>query len=83
MSFRCQECGKPQSNNTRPFAVVTEIRRKVYQHKFGESTGFETAQSKRTCGSCAVKLDPTLPELRPDEFTHTPFAAKLGATPIR
>ena len=68
MSFRCDNCGKPQLTGTQPIKIVTKTREKEYPERYKEipnskpikfdngGKGWETVKEEKLCASCAMAL---------------------------
>lgn len=78
MSFRCEFCGQPQAARARPVRVVTEVRERTI--KLYDETpsydGWEIAQEKNACESCAAEVPDKGKETR---AFHAPPEIHVGA----
>jgi len=67
MSFRCQECKKPQPQRTKPKIVVSKIRQITYIHEGisgnPKTEGWEIVETLLVCDECFKKYQNFQPKV--------------------
>jgi len=69
MSYKCDNCGAPQPDNTQPTRAITKTRRKVYPQRFKKvdygppividngGKGWEIVSEQSLCPSCFMAYE--------------------------